>query len=135
MKRTLHLISDAVRERAVQAVRDAPAGWFVQIGPEGRSPEQGKLFHALCDDIVRSGFRWAGKRPNARQVKILFISAHAVATRADCELVAGLEGEPVLIRESTAHMSHERMNSLIEYTLAWCALNGVPISQQEQMIP
>lgn len=131
MKRILHLIDHDVRARAVQAVQDAPHGFFVHIGPAGRSQEQSRLFHALCGDIAKAGARWAGKRPNARQWKALLISAHAVATKGDCEIIAGLEGEPVLIRESTADMSMERMGSLIEYTMAWCAMNGVEVAETD----
>lgn len=127
MKKTLRLANDEIRARALQLVRDAPDGWYVSIGPEGRSEEQSRLFHAICGDMERSGFLWAGKRPNARQIKILLVSAHSVATRDDSELIAGFEGEPVLIRESTAQMSRERLGSLIDYTLAFCAHNKIDL--------
>jgi hypothetical protein len=131
-KRTLCLSSEAVRERALQAVREAPDGWFVSIGPEGRTEEQSALFHALCDDLARSGVKWAGRPRNARQWKTLLVCGHTTATRDDAELIIGLEGEPVLIRESTASMSKARMASLIEYAYAFCATNGVAVTQQAE---
>jgi len=47
------------------------------------------------------------------------VSGHALATGRQVEVVEGLEGEPVNIRESTALMTVGRLNSLIEYVQAW----------------
>jgi hypothetical protein len=62
------------------------------------------------------------------------VSGHAVATKEEAEIVPGLEGEFINIRESTALMSIKRGSSLIEYTLAWCATNNVRLSAKEPEI-
>jgi hypothetical protein len=72
---------------------------------------------------------WAGKKRTADQWKVLLVSGHATATKEGAEMVPGLEGEFVNIRESTALMSVRRSSSLIEYTLAFCAAHGVPLSE------
>lgn len=95
------------------------------IKPDTRSLEQNAKFHALCSDIAKSGAQWAGKARTAEQWKVLLISGHAMATKQGSEMVPGLEGEYVNIRESSAQMSAKRASSLIEYTQAWCAINGV----------
>ena len=59
---------------------------------------------------------------------MLFVSGHAIATGIGADVVPGLEGEFVNIRESTASMSKKRGSSLIEYVLAWCAENEVAIN-------
>ncbi len=56
---------------------------------------------------------------------MLLISGHAVATKQEAEVVPGLEGEYVNIRESSAEMSVKRMSSLIDYTIAWATGQGV----------
>lgn len=43
----------------------------------------------------------------------------------------GIEGEVVSLRESSAKMSSERMESLIEYTLAYMTSNGIPTGANE----
>jgi hypothetical protein len=45
------------------------------------------------------------------------------------EIVPGIEGEFVNIRESTAKMGVKRATSLIEYVLAFCASKGVELTE------
>jgi hypothetical protein len=68
-----------------------------------------------------------GKKLSLAQWKVLFISGHAVATGLGAEIVPGLEGEFVNIRESSAQMSVKRMASVIEYAIAWAVGNGVKL--------
>jgi hypothetical protein len=68
---------------------------------------------------------WLGVKLRPDQWKVLFISAHAVASGIKTEIVFGLEGECVNIRELSAVMTVARMSSLIEYLLAWCSENDV----------
>jgi hypothetical protein len=112
---------DEARRRAVAAVAEAPAGWVVTVKPPTRSSEQNAKFHAICSDLARARVPWAGKPRTAAQWKVLLISGHAVATKEGGEVLPGLEGEFVAIRESSALMSVRRGSSLIEYSLAFCA--------------
>jgi hypothetical protein len=43
--------------------------------------------------------------------------------------VPGIEGEFINIRESTAAMTKKRGASLIEYTLAFCAMNEIRLTE------
>lgn len=95
------------------------------IRAERRSLDQNAHFHALCADLAKSQLTWVGKRRNADEWKVLLVSGHAMATKEGVEMVPGLEGEFLNIRESTARMSVKRAASLIEYTLAFCANHGV----------
>lgn len=107
----------------------------VMAKPETRSLEQNAKFHAICEDLARSGVEWFGKKRNSAQWKVLLVSGHAVATKEDSEIVPGIEGELVSIRESTALMSRRRSSSLIEYSIAFCALQGVALSEFEAVGP
>lgn len=119
------LVHDEARRRAVQAVQDAPHGYAVIIKPATRSLEMNAKFHAMCSEIAKSGITWAGKARTPDQWKVLLVSGHAVATKEACEVLPGLEGEFINIRESTALMSKKRGSSLIEYTAAFMAANEV----------
>lgn len=121
------LVNEQVRYRAVQAIQNAPEGHVVTIAEPTRSLEQNAKFHAICSDIARSGFVWAGKRRTAEQIKVLLVSGHAQATKEGSEVVPGLEGEFINLRESTALMSKKRGASLIEYALAFCAMHGIEV--------
>lgn len=130
-KRIFRLAHPEARRRAMACVAEAPDGWRVTVEPQKRSLEQNAKFHALCADIAASGLEWCGKERTAAQWKVLLVSGHAVATKEGAEILPGIEGEFVNIRESTAAMSKRRGASLIEYTLAFCALRGVTVYADE----
>lgn len=100
---------------------------IVECRPETRSLNQNALFHSICNSVANHGFPWMGRSLTAQQWKILFISGHAIATGDGADIIEGIEGEYVNIRESTAKMSRKRAESLIEYVLSWCAGNGVKL--------
>jgi len=125
MKRVFRLVHAEARRRAVECVSQAPEGYAVTVAEPTRNGEQNAKFHALCGDLAKSGLVWAGKARTAAQWKVLMVSGHAVATKEGAEMVPGIEGEFVNLRESTAAMSVRRSSSLIEYTLAFMAMNGV----------
>ncbi len=97
----------------------------LRISKPSRSLDQNARFHALCSDLERSGFAWAGKPRSAEAWKVLLVSGHAVATKQPQDVTLGLENELVNLRESTASMTVARSSSLIEYAQAFCAMNGV----------
>ena len=121
MKQTFILSHPTARQRAQQALQAANDGDKVVIGPPTRSNDQNAIFHALCGDISKSGIEWMGKRRTADEWKVLLVSGHSVATKRGAEIVPGLEGEFVNLRESTAAMDKARGSSLIEYTMAFMA--------------
>lgn len=123
------LINDRVRHNAIAAIMSAAPGSAVTVGPATRSLDQNAMFHAICSDIAKSGREWAGKKRNADEWKVLLVSAHTHATKGDVEIVPGLEGEFVNIRESTARMSVSRAASLITYALAYCDTHGIPLTE------
>lgn len=86
-----------------------------------RSLDQNAKFHAICQDLEKLGIEWQGKKRSAQSWKVLLISGHAIATKQEAEIVEGLEGELVSIRESSAEMSRARGSSLIEYAQAFLA--------------
>jgi hypothetical protein len=98
-----------------------------------RTNEQNRKFHAVCRDFGRARIKWAGKERDEHEWKVLLISGHAVATGRGAEIIAGLEGEFVNVRESSAAMTKSRGSSLIEYCLAMAAQMGVRLAEYEGM--
>lgn len=128
-RQTFILVNDRVKGNAVSAVQSAPADYVVTLAPRTRTNDQNSMFHAICGDIEKSGHLFAGKPRKADVWKVLLISGHAAATGDGNEVVPGLEGEFVNIRESSARMSVRRAASLIDYTLAYCDTNGIPLTE------
>lgn len=125
MKRVFILAHDLARGRALACVSEAPDGFVVTVAEPTRNLEQNAKFHAICEDLAKSGLEWAGKPRTADQWKVLLISGHAMATHEGNEMIPGIEGEFVNVRESTALMSVKRSSSLIEYATAFCAMKGL----------
>jgi len=115
------------RRRALAAVAEAPGGHCVRISEPKRTDGQNERFHAIVGDIAKSAMTWAGKQRTAAEWKVLIVSAHSTATRQGSEMVPGIEGEFVNLRESTALMSVKRGASLIEYATAFALSNGVTL--------
>ncbi|EFA0001915.1 recombination protein NinB [Escherichia coli] len=119
-----HLINESVRSNALNAVKSAPDKFIIDIRKPTRKLSQNAKFHAMVADISRQ-VQWCGRWLKPEQWKVLLISGHAVATKQEADVLPGLEGECVNIRESSAQMSVKRMASLIEYTTSWAVEKGV----------
>lgn len=120
MKQQFRLVHTLARQRAVQAIIQAPDGYHVIVREPTRSLEQNAKLHAMCRDISQQ-CQYLGRTLSTQQWKVLFVSAHAIATGQGADMIPGLEGEFVNIRESTADMTVSRKSSLIEYIHAWAA--------------
>lgn len=132
-KLTFVLINDRVRGNAFAAMRVAPAGHVITISPPKRSLDQNAKFHAMLTDLAASPLTWAGKRRTVDEWKAIIISGHAVATNHGGEVIPGIEGEFVAIRESSASMTVARAASLIEYLQAFGDTNGIQWSETKRL--
>ncbi len=121
LPRTFVMAHDMARRGVGDFARIVPEGTVVTFTEPTRSGGQSAKFHAICGDMARAGVPWMGKPRTAAQWKVLLVSGHAVATKEGAELVHGLEGEMVNLRESTATMTKRRSSSLIEYAQAFAA--------------
>jgi hypothetical protein len=118
------ITGDIARQAIHKAVDSAQIGDVVSIGQPTRSSEQNAMLHPLLTDIANQK-EWMGKKRTMLQWKVIMVSAHSITTGEPAEMVIGLEGEVVNLRESTAAMSKKRFSSLMEYVLAWGAMNEV----------
>ena len=105
----------------------------LEVRPETRSDAQNRLLHALFSDVSKQA-DWMGKKRTALEWKLLFVSGHSVATKQGADLVPGLEGEFLNLRESTARMGKARMASLLEYVMAWAIDHGVELREARQWV-
>lgn len=125
----MYVIRDeSVRQRAIAGVSRVPIGHVVRITPATRSLDASAKFHAMCGDLAKQ-LPYAGKKRTLDEWKFLMISGHSVATQEGTEILPGLEGEFLNLRESSSSMSVARMNSLIEYALAYGSQNNIDWSR------
>ncbi len=130
MKQTYKIISDSVRSHVIREVNSAEFGKVVTIADPTRSLEANAKLHAMLTDISRQA-EYGGKKRSVEFWKGLFVSGWQIATGQEGEIVPGLEGEFINIRESTATMSGKRLSSVIEYIHAWAAMQGVRFTATE----
>lgn len=138
---TMRLFEPVQAHRAIEAAWRHAKGWLgaggsrlvLEVRPETRSDRQNRLLHALFGDVAKQAL-WMGSSRTPEQWKLLFVSGHAIATKQGADMVPGLEGEFLNLRESTARMSKARMASLLEYVMAWCAMHGVELREARQWV-
>ncbi len=123
-EKRLFVVSAVNRPYLHQQIDALAIGDQVRIGPADRRLVQNAKFHAMCGDIAKQVL-FVGRSLAPAQWKVLLISAHATETGEKSDVVQGLSGEFVNLRESSAEMSIARMASLIEYVTAWAAQNNV----------
>lgn len=130
LPKTFRLVNLNVKRNCLAFLSNLPVDestpLIVDIRQQRRGEDSSAKFHAICHDVAEQS-DWIGKKLKPEQWKVLFVSGHKVATGEQAEIVPGMEGEWVNIRESTAKMSQGRMSSLIEYTLAWCADKNIKL--------
>ncbi len=129
-QKRLLIVSLANRQHIKQQIDTLELGDHVRVGPPDRLLVQNAKFHAMCGDIAKQQ-KYLGRVLTGAQWKILMISAHGIETGEGADVVPGLTGEFVNLRESSASMSIRRMASLIEYVACWGAENGVQFREQQ----
>ena len=121
---TIRKLADWLKPRLMAGHR-----YTLAVGEEKRNEDQSRRFHALCGDLARAKVPCFGKPRSKDDWKVILVSGHAVATKDGAEVIVGLEGELINLRESTARMGKARMSSLIEYAQAFAAQHGVELRE------
>lgn len=133
IKKQFFLRSNQVRLNCIEFIKELPTDdkkpLVVKIQPMTRSLEQNSKLHALLSDISKQ-CEFNGQKRDIDTWKMIMVSAHKIATGGQAEMVIGLEGEVINLRESTAQMSVQRLASLIEYVQSWAVENEVKFNDK-----
>ena len=121
------IYSHNVKLEICRHVMAADFGKVVILRDPTRTLEANAKLHAMLSDIAKQA-QYMGKPRTIEFWKGLFVSGWQIATGQKPEIVPGLEGEFINIRESTATMSGKRLHSVIEYVNAWAAMNEIKLS-------
>ena len=108
------------RQRAAQAVLEAPAGYAVRITPPTRSLEQNSALWGYLADISAQVV-WHGRKLDSESWKAMF-----TASLKQYEVVPNLDNTGfVALGQSTSKMSKSEMSSLLELIQAFGAQHNV----------
>ena len=132
-EKRLYVVAATKKPYICQQIAGLEVGDQVRVGPPDRLLVQNARFHAMCGDVAKQA-KYMGRTLTLAQWKVLFISAHSIETGGGADIVPGLTGEFVNLRESSAQMSIRRMASLIEYAACWGAQNDVKFNEPKYRI-
>jgi hypothetical protein len=119
-KRVFVLVHDGARQRAVEAVREAPVGYAVTLAEPKRNLEQNARMWAMLAD-VSAQVEWYGRWLTSEDWKHVF-----TASLKKLDVVPNLDGTGfVALGMSTSTMSVREMRDLIELMFAFGAERGV----------
>lgn len=111
------------RQRAAQAILDAPQGYVVKITPPTRSLESNAAMWAALNEISAQVV-WHGRKLDSESWKNIFTSS---LKRQD--VVPNLDGTGfVVMGLSTSKMTKQEMSDLLELIASFAAQQGVKLS-------
>ena len=124
-KQQYRLSNPQVRQRAAQAILDAPEGYSVVIGPETRSIAQNRLFWPLVADVRAQNADMAKFSPD--QVKLRFLNA----LDSEMQFLPELWGGGMFaVGQRSSTLSKRDFSLLVELVFKWGAENGIRWSQK-----
>ena len=125
MKRILKLINQDVRQRAIDAIREAPIGYICTISEPSRNLDQNAMLWVLLDCISKQT-DWHGNKLNAEEWKDL-LSAGLVQSK----VVPNLTGNGfVILGQRTSKLSKSQFAALLELVMAFGAERGVDFGDE-----
>lgn len=120
MKRQFILAHPVARQRAIDAVRDAPDGYAVTVAEPTRNLEQNAAMWAALTDLAEQ-VEWYGRYLSAQDWKAVM-----TAGLKKLEVVPNIDGTGfVALGQSTSKMSKREMSDLLELIHAFGAERGV----------
>ena len=117
------LAHDQARQRAQQAIKDAPHGYVVTIKEPTRNLEQNALLWSLLAQVSKTVV-WHGQKLSSDDWKNIF-SASLKKTK----VVPGIDGGFVVCGQSTSSMSKRDFSDLCEVIFAFGATHGVEFNE------
>ena len=126
MKQKFTLAHATARQRAIDAVRQAPDGMVVEIRAKTRSLGQSARMWAMLTDLSRQ-LKWCDRDLSPADWKCL-MTAHLKRH----ETVPGLDGGFVVLGAYTSQMTVRDMSDLIELMFAFGAENDVEWSDDDE---
>ena len=119
------LVHAIARQRALEAVKNAPDGYIVTVRGPTRNLEQNAALHALLQEIAETR-QWAGQLLDVEDWKRLLTAAWMRATGRGIRLVPALDGQGFdALYQRTSTLTKAEMSELIDYIQAWRASDDV----------
>lgn len=126
----IKLYNNQQRNIAIEAIRNAPDGSFVDIKPSTRSIEQNRLMWRLLG-ITAKSVPWT---VNGEQQMISpddWKAIFSASLHSENKIAKGLRGGLVMLGRSTSRMTVQQMTDMIELVYSFLADRGVDVPESE----
>ncbi|MCA0188852.1 MAG: recombination protein NinB [Proteobacteria bacterium] len=123
-KRTLVLAHDVARQRALQAVRDAPAGYVVTIQEPARNSLQNAFYWALLADISDQ------LEPDGKHFGPQTWHEHFKGAYLEPDLVELPNGKYKFVEPTTTKLGRRAFSNYVEQIMVWAVEAGVVFSEK-----
>ena len=134
MKATFILAHPIARQRAIDAVKQAPDGFVITVAEPRRSLEENALLHAMLGYISEHQ-TWAGAKHDTETWKRLLVAAWCRATNQHVAILPALDGHGVdIVFRRTSQLSRKECSDLIEFIYAWGAENDIQVIEHQERI-
>ena len=121
---TVKLVGQAQREHAVRCINAAPLGYVMRLSEPTRNLDQSAKMWAMLGDISKARVEGYSKAtPKIWKMRFMHGLGHEV------QFDIGLDGKPYPIGLSSSELTVRQMADLITFIEAWCAQNGVALSE------
>lgn len=118
-RRIFILAHPQARANAIEAIRQAPDGYRVEVKPQNRTLEQNARMWAMLTELSRQVV-WHGQQLSAENWKDVLTAALKRQ-----QVVPGVDGGFVVLGTSTRRMTKGEMAELIELITAFGVEHGV----------
>jgi hypothetical protein len=119
-----NLVHAVARQRALDAVKAAPDGYTVTVGPPRRNLAQNAALHAKLTEISAS-VPWAGALRSVDEWKRLMTGAWCRATGQAVTMLPAIDGAGVeIIFRRTSELTEAECGELLTFIDAWHATGG-----------
>lgn len=125
-KQVFRLVHPTARQMASRACIQAPDGYVVEIKPRTRSLDQNARLWAMLTDVSRQ-VEWHGRYLTPENWKHIFSAALKRQ-----EVVPGLDGNFVVLGQSTSRMTVREMSDMQELMSAFGNERDVQWSEPDQ---
>ena len=119
MKQRYIMSHELARQRAIDAVRNAPAGYVVEIREPTRTLDQNALLWPLLTEVSRQ-VDWYGQTLTEDEWKDV-----CTAGLRKQKAVPGIDGGFVMVGSKTSRMNKREFSELVELIYAFGAERGV----------
>ncbi len=123
MKQRYIMSHELARQRAIDAVKNAPAGYVVEVKEPTRTLDQNALLWPLLTEVSRQ-VDWYGQKLTEDEWKDVF-----TAGLRKQKAVPGIDGGFVMVGSRTSKMSKAEFSDLVELIYAFGAERGVRFEQ------